>query len=111
MSGTWKGTTAAFGLLLAAVTLLPLPAYAALSPLYQSLREIETILHDPRLADAFANQQAVVSITSPATDTYELRTESCTVTVEVIDVPAEAGKPMIIGPRQFTLEFGQVQCQ
>lgn len=110
MRSTWRRKAAGLGLVFSALALVPIPAHAVLSPLYESMREIETILQDPRLAEAFANQQAVISITSPAIDTYELRTQSCTVTVKVVDVPAEAGKPMIIGPRRFALEFGQAEC-
>ncbi len=111
MPGTWKSKVAGLGLVVSAPLLLALPAAAALSPLYESAREIAAILADPHLGDAFANQEAIVSITATAPDIYEVKSLSCTVVVTVADAPAEPGKPMLIGPRQFTLQFGQARCQ
>src|SRR4051794_11524278 len=108
MSATWKGKLAGLSVMLWATELLTTPAHAALSPLYQSISEIETILADQRLTAAFANQEAVISISSTANDTYEVRTKSCAVTVTVVDVP---NKPVIAGPRRFDLEFGNATCQ
>lgn len=87
------------------------PAAAALSPYYQSIAEIERILGDPRLADALPGQQAIVSITTAGTDVYEIRTERCTVTVTVVDIPPKEGEPMMAGPRQFDLQFGEGKCE
>jgi hypothetical protein len=90
---------------------LTLPASAALSPLYESVREIEAILQDGRLVAAFANQEAITSITNPSQDVYELKTQSCTIDVTVATLPKKPGAPMMVGPRQFELQFGQVACQ
>ena len=87
------------------------PALAALSPYYQSIAEIERILGDRRLQDALQRQEAIVSITSTATDVYEVKTENCTVSVTVVDVPPKEGEPMMVGPRQFDLQFGQASCK
>ena len=87
------------------------PAFAVLSPYYQSIAEIERILGDQRLADALPGQLAIISIVSPSADVYEVKTETCTVTVTVVDVPSKAGEPMMVGPRQFDLQFGQATCK
>ena len=87
------------------------PAFAALSPYYQSIAEIERILGDQRLQDALPGQQAITSIVSPSADVYEVKTENCTVAVTVVDVPPKAGEPMMVGPRQFDLQFGQATCK
>jgi hypothetical protein len=98
------------GALIVTLVLLPWPAFAALSPYYQSVAEIQKILTDPRLADALPGQMAVVSVVSTATDVYEVKTGQCSVTVTVVDVPAKEGTPIMVGPRQFDLQFGPGQC-
>jgi hypothetical protein len=96
------------GLTLIPMVFLAAPAHAALSPLNESIREIETILDDARLRDAFANQEPIVSITAPEQDVFEFKTLSCTIDVRVVD---DKSKPPIIGGRQFVLEFGDVACK
>jgi hypothetical protein len=86
------------------------PAAAALSPYYQSLAEIERILGDPRLAEALPGQQAIISITTTGTDVYEIRTDRCTVTVTIVDIPPKEGEPIMVGARQFDLQFGAGSC-
>ena len=87
------------------------PSLAALSPYYQSIAEIQRILADPRLSDAFASQEAIRSIASPKRDIYELKTDHCTVTVNVVDAPPPAVQGMMVGPRQFNLQFGKAVCK
>jgi hypothetical protein len=87
------------------------PASAALSPYYQSIAEIQRILDDPRLADALPGQQAIVSITTTANDVYEIKTDRCTVTVTVVDIPPKEGEPIMVGARQFDLQFGAGSCE
>lgn len=96
--------------LAAALILAAAPAAAALSPYYQSLAEIQRILGDPKLADGF-RQEAIVSIEATGHDVYEVKSESCSVTVTVVDVPPKEGESMMVGPRQFTLEFGEASCK
>jgi hypothetical protein len=103
----WRSLSAVVvGAGLAAAT----PAHAALSPLYQSIREIKAILEDPRLAAAFPNQAPVTSIEVPDVDVYQIGAGTCSVEVHVVDMPAKPGKPMMVGPRQFTLEFDKPVC-
>jgi hypothetical protein len=88
------------------------PAQAALAPIYESIREIGTILDDPRLAEAVgAGALPITSITDNGEGGYVFATERCTVTVTVVTVPPDPGKPMMAGPRQFTLEFGTPDCK
>jgi hypothetical protein len=88
------------------------PAAAALAPIYESIREIGAILADPRLAEAVgAGALPITSITDNGAGGYVFATERCTVTVTVVTVPPEPGKPMVAGPRQFTLEFGKPDCK
>ena len=90
--------------------LLGLPAHAALSPLYESIREIQAILEDPRVAEAFPDQSAITSIDVIGEDQYQVGTDTCEVDVHIVDVPAKPGEPMIVGPRKFTLEFDDAIC-
>jgi hypothetical protein len=88
------------------------PASAALAPIYESIREISAILADPRLAQAVgAGVLPITSITDNGKGGYVFATERCTVTVTVVTVPPQPGKPMMAGPRQFTLEFGTPDCK
>jgi hypothetical protein len=86
------------------------PAAAALSPYYQSVAEIQRILADERLNDGM-RQEAIVSIMTTARDVYEVKTGSCTKIVTVVDVPRKEGEPIMVGPRQFTLELGEASCR
>jgi hypothetical protein len=83
-------------------------AAAALSPYYQSAREIEAIVGDQRVADAFKYVEPILSITTAGDDVYEVRTERCALTVTVVDVPTDSG---MMGPRQFELQVGKARCQ
>ena len=86
-------------------------ASAALSPYYQSITEIQRILDDPRLSEALPGQQAIVSITTTGNDVYEVKTARCAVTVTVVGIPPKEGEPILVGPRQFDLKFGESKCE
>ncbi len=92
----------------AALGLSAAAAGAALPPYWQSAREISTIVSDPRVHDALAYEEPILAITTAGDDVYELRTERCTVTVRIVDVPL--AEPMV-GARQFDLEVGDAQCE
>ena len=100
----WPGVLVA----VAALVVAAVPASAALSPLYESIREITTILEDPRLAAVFRDQLPIISITVKSQDVFEFTSPSCTVDVSVVDV---ARPPKIVGGRQLTLEFGEATCK
>ena len=84
------------------------PALAALSPYYQSAREIGTIVDDERVHDALKYEEPILSITTGGDDVYLLKTERCKLTVTVVDKPD--AEPMM-GPRQFDLDIGEAECE
>lgn len=88
-----------------------MPAQAALPPYWQSAKEISTIVNDPRVHDAFTREEPIQSIILTAPDVYEVKTESCTVTVNIVDKPPEPGQEPMPGPRQFDIEVGEATCQ
>jgi hypothetical protein len=104
MHRNWPGVLLAVAVLIVA----DVPASAALSPLYESIREIKTILEDPRLAAVFRDQLPIISITVKSQDVFEFTSPSCRVDVKVVDV---SPTPKIVGGRQFTLEFGEATCK
>ena len=95
---------------LLAVLIAPAPvsAQAALSPYWQSTKEIARIVNDSRVHDALKYEEPIRSIGVSAPDTYEVRTERCTLKVKIVDEPA---KPGLVGPRRFGLEVGTATCQ
>lgn len=99
-----------FGLVLATGWLMlgPGAAEAALSPYWQSVKEIEAIVGDQRVNDALKYEEAILSISTTGNDVYEVRTERCVLRVTIVDVPQE--KP-VMGPRQFDLDVGTAACQ
>ena len=86
-------------------------ARAALPPYWQSAREIEAIVNDPRVHDALKYEEPILSISTTGDDVYVLMTERCTLTVTIIDTPPEPGAPMMVGPRQFGIEVGEAICR
>ena len=91
-------------LLVAGATAAP----AALSPFYQSIREIEAILDDQRVSEALDQGDPILSIGTTGDDVYEVRTSRCTLTITIVDVP---GDPELMGPRKFDLRIGKPECQ
>ena len=83
-------------------------AQAALSPYWQSAREIAAIVEDGRVHDALRYVEPILSVTTTGDDVYVVRTERCTVTVTIVDKPVDG---MIVGPRQFDLEVGEAECE
>jgi len=90
------------------ILLAPAGAEAALSPYWQSAKEIARIVDDKRVHDALKYEEPILSIGVTAADAYEVRTERCTLKVMIIDKPS---KPGLIGPRQFDLEVGEATCR
>ena len=83
-------------------------ASAALPPYWQSAREIQAILDDPRVHDALEYQEPILSISTTGDDIYVLTTARCRVTITIIDKPQAE---VIVGARQFDLEVGEAQCE
>ncbi len=100
-------TSAVFATCVAGVLLVPVGARAALPPYWQSAREITAIVNDGRVHDALKYEEPILSVGVSAPDTYQLRTERCTLPVRIVDKPA---KPGLMGPRQFDLDVGEADC-
>ena len=84
-------TSAVFAACAAGVLLMPIGARAALPPFWQSAKEITAIVNDARVHDALKYEEPILSVGVSAPDTYELRTERCTLTVRIVDKPAKPG--------------------
>jgi hypothetical protein len=74
-------------------------SYAALPPLYQSLKEINAILSDKRLSDELGSSQAITGI-KRIKNGYLITTFKYQLKVDVIYVPQK-----IMGPAKFELKF------
>ncbi len=83
-------------------------ARAALPPYWQSAREIEAILDDQQVHDAFKYEEPILSISTTGNDAYEIRTPRCVLTVTIVDAPTDT---KMVGPRQFNLDIGEADCQ
>lgn len=94
----------ALGLLALDIT----PAGAVLPPYWQSAKEIETILNDQGVHDAFKYEEPILSISTTTEKVYEIRTPRCTLSVTVVDKPPAAG---VVGPQNFDLKIGEADCQ
>jgi len=86
------------------------PALALMSPYYESATVLERILGDASLADSL-KQQGITSIVQTAPDVWEIKTQECTITASVVDVPAPADGPATVGGRNFDVKFGSPSCQ
>ncbi len=101
-------TSTMLAALAAIVLLVPVAAQAALPPFWQSAKEITAIVNDERVHDALRYEEPILSVAARAADTYEIKTERCTVQVKIVDKPVQPG---IMGPRQFDLDVGEATCQ
>lgn len=86
-----------------------LPALAALPPQYQRQKELQAIIADEAVVDAFGFEGiGAVEFVEP--DLYRVTGGACTLDVKIVDVPNkhEAGWA---GPREFALEVGKPVCK
>jgi hypothetical protein len=79
------------------------PGFALMSPLNQSIKEINEILTSRELSQYFHQNDKILEIKLEG-ENYILKTADKQMLVEVIDVP-----PQRIGPRQFKLVFHPAQ--
>ena len=86
-------------------------AHAALPPYWQSAREIEAILADPAVHDALKYEEPILSIATTGDDVYTLKTARCTLQITIVDTPPDPTKPMMVGPRRFSLSIGTADCE
>ncbi|MEP0322858.1 hypothetical protein [Bauldia litoralis] len=102
-----KRTAVVAGLGMAAMLAGICSASAALPPYWQRAREIERIVGDQGINEAL-DSSPIVSIAVTGEDIYEVRSETCRLTVTIVDVPQDEA---MMGPRKFDLELGQAECQ
>ncbi len=79
-------------------------AHAALAPNYQRAKEMTAII------DAVAEKipaHPVSKIIYQKTDQYQVIAGPCSVRATIVDKP---GKPMIVGPRQFSVKLSLQRC-
>lgn len=88
------------------VSLLAMPSFAALPPVYQRMAELRAVLDAVQaLLEEIGEVTAVEFI---AVDLYEVRSDRCRVAAHIVDTP-QAGPP-IVGPRQFTIVLDKAVC-
>jgi hypothetical protein len=78
------------------------PTFALLSPLAQSVREIDTIVSSKELSQFFAQNDTITEIKHEG-DCYLLKTEDKQIVVEVVYVETQR-----VGPKEFKLVFHPV---
>lgn len=82
-------------------------AQAALAPNYQRIAELQAILDDPSVSDAFTIEQPIERIEIIKTDLYRVTAGACHIDVAIVDV---ADKEPRAGPRQFKVEIIDRSC-
>ncbi len=93
-----------------ALTLLALgPAEAALAPQYQRLVELQALLADGAIVEAFGMAHPIDGLFYVGPDQYRITGGPCQMQVRVVDAPTPhpAG---FVGPREFALEPGALIC-
>lgn len=86
-----------------------LPALAALPPQYQRQRELQAIIADDAVVDAFGFD-GIGAVEFVETDLYRVTGGACTLEVKIVDVPNGHGDGWA-GPREFALEVGKPVCR
>ena len=86
-----------------------LPAMAALPPQYQRQRELQAIIGDDGVVDAFGfSGIEAVELVGP--DHYQVRGGTCTLEVMIEDLP-NSHEASWAGPREFRLAIGEPACK
>jgi hypothetical protein len=84
------------------------PAFALLSPLWQSAAEMKEILSSDAVGDALKSQDPIVSVTRTGVDQYAVSNGTCTVPVTI---SGDATSGATVGPRKFSLTVGAATCK
>lgn len=92
---------------LTAMLLISTPALAALASPYQRAAEINAVIE---AALPVFGIRTIEQITFTGPDEYEVRSVSCVLTVNIVDVEKE-GEPIIVGPKQFEAVAGELACE
>lgn len=97
---------------LTALLIVAVPtALAALPPQHQRAAELVAIAQHQELIELFMAQgQLLDAIEYVAVDAYLVSGGECTLSVTIVDVPAEPNALPMVGARQFTLELGELNC-
>lgn len=82
-------------------------AQAALAPNYQRIAELQAILDDPAVVDAFNVSQPIDRVEILKTDLYRVTAGPCHVDVAIVDVPDNEAR---VGPRQFKIKIVDRSC-
>jgi hypothetical protein len=95
-------------LAIALVPLLSLPALAALPPHYQRQAELMAVVGEA--TEALGVQRPIEAIEMVRPDFWVVRSGACTLELAIVDVPLEGKEPGFVGPRNFAVEAGPVDC-
>lgn len=93
----------------ALVAATSLPALAALPPQYQRQRELQAILADNEVANAFG-VEGISAVEYVEPDLYRVTGGACSLEVKIVDLPNTHGDGWA-GPREFALELGEPVCR
>jgi hypothetical protein len=94
----------------ALAALAPAAVWAALPPQYQRAEEIARIIGDGRVEQALRSEP-IESLRMIAIDRFEVKSETCKVTVDIVDLPPPTSEGWPPGPRQFDLAVGEGVCR
>ena len=90
------------------LSLLTLPALAALPPHYQRQNELVAVI--AHVIEEFGMSRPIESILMKGQVFYEVVSGSCRMEVVIVDVPPAPGAEAMTGPRQFAVESGPLVC-
>lgn len=90
------------------LSILTLPALAALPPHYQRQKELVAIIS--HVIEDFGINRPVESILMKDQDMYEVTSGPCRMEVVIVDASHEPGEDLMAGPRQFAIEAGPLTC-
>ena len=82
-------------------------AIALLPPLYQSSKEVATILNDTKVQEKISSGRGIKTINKTDTGYLITTTGECTLPVNIKYVPLPNG---MVGPAAFEIEVGELNC-
>jgi len=97
-----SAAAAAVAVLILSIT----PAFAALAPHYQRLRELRALIDNNRIISAFGGR-SIDRIEYISLDLYRLTGGGCHLDAKIVDQPLPDG---MVGARRFTIEIGPLNC-
>lgn len=83
------------------------PALAVLPPQYERQEQLGLIVNSMEIVNAI---DVIDSIEAIDWDTFKVTGGRCHVIVRTVDIPLKPGEEMVAGPRNFTLEVGEMVC-